>query len=131
MRVVGGEAFVEPDLAPILAGDEVAKPLVGKFMGDESLAAADVLGCFRVEGAVIQGSEAGVVHAAPAVILDADLVILGPWVRDADFFFEEGHHVLGVLKGILGIFDFRGRGIEGEGDIAILVFDLLEIPRDE
>ena len=42
--VIGGEAFVEPDVAPIFASDKVAEPLMRHFVRDQTLAVADVFG---------------------------------------------------------------------------------------
>ena len=34
---VGGEPFVEPDVRPVLAGEQVAKPLVGQLVSDQAV----------------------------------------------------------------------------------------------
>src|SRR5436190_1426463 len=60
--VICREAFVEPDLTPILAGDKVAKPLMGHFVSNEALAVADVFGGIRKEGAVSQCGATGILH---------------------------------------------------------------------
>ena len=35
----GGESFVEPEIRPILAGDQIAEPLVAHFVGDQAVGA--------------------------------------------------------------------------------------------
>src|SRR6266446_7264368 len=39
-----GESFIEPDVAPVLAGDQVAKPLVAEFVGDQAVFSGEVFG---------------------------------------------------------------------------------------
>ena len=52
MGVVGGEAFVEPEVAPVFAGDEVAKPLMGHLMGIELAGGVQILGGVGEDGVV-------------------------------------------------------------------------------
>ena len=91
----GGEAFVEPDIAPILAGDQVAEPLMGEFVGDELVFVKGELGyelgAFQGLGSV--GSGAGVFHAAGYEIVDHHLCVFFPGVIDAYFFVEEIDHL--------------------------------------
>ena len=76
--VVGGEAFVEPEMAPVFAGDVIAEPLMGQFVGDEFLAGTDVLGVLGKEGASVEDGEGGVFHTAGGEVVHDDLVILIP-----------------------------------------------------
>lgn len=94
--VIRGEALIQPDLAPVFAGDEVPKPLMGQFMRDEPLAIADVLRRRSEQGAVGESGRAGVFHAARDKVIDTDLVILVPGIRDANLLFKELHHVFRV-----------------------------------
>ena len=126
-----GEPFVEPEMAPILAGDEVAEPLMRQFVRDESFAVADIFGLVPEKGPVRQGRDARVFHPAHHEIAHHDLKIFGPGIRHADFLFKKRHHVLRVAKGVLGFADFRRRCVKGERDIFVTVFDLLEMPGDE
>ena len=89
--VIGGEAFVEPDVTPVLAGDEVAKPLVRHLMRNQAFAVADIFGRVGEQGPVGQRRRGGVLHSAFDKIIHADLVVFRPRIRDADFLVEELH----------------------------------------
>ena len=39
-----GEAFVQPDVAPVFAGDEIAEPLVGEFVRDQVVFIGGIFG---------------------------------------------------------------------------------------
>ena len=127
MRVVGGETFVQPDVAPILAGDQVAEPLMGQLVSDQPLAAADVFGVSGEERVIGQGGDAGVFHAARHEIVDAHLRVFGPRIRHADFLLEKSHHIFGALKGVGRFVDLGGRRVKRERNVFMLVLDLLEI----
>src|SRR2546421_2283949 len=61
-----GEAFVEPDIAPILAGDEIAEPLVTELVRDQVVFAGEIFGSElgMNQGAAGVGGGAGILHAA-------------------------------------------------------------------
>ena len=98
VRVVGGKSLVEPDMAPILAGDEVAEPLVRQFVSHQPLAAADVFRLIAEQRRGVERGLTGVFHATPVEVLHADLIVLGPRVGYADFIFKKLHARLGVAK---------------------------------
>ena len=60
------EALVEPDVAPIFAGDEVPEPLVAEFVGDEAVLISVEFGgnLGMVERATGVGGGAGIFHAS-------------------------------------------------------------------
>jgi hypothetical protein len=129
--VVGGKALVQPDLAPVLARHEVAEPLVSQLMRDEAVAAEQVLRLGGEERAVVQRGEAGVLHAAPVVVVDGGLAILRPRVVHANLALEKLHHVLGVAEGVRGGGEVAGRGPKLQRDVAVLVLDFLQLPGDQ
>src|SRR2546429_1283835 len=85
-----GEAFVEPNVAPIFAGDEISEPLVAEFVRDQVVLAGEIfeseLG--MNEGRAAIGRGAGIFHAARDEIIDHDLRIFFPWIVDANFLAE-------------------------------------------
>ena len=97
-RVKGGKPFVQPDVAPVFAGDQVAEPLVGHFMRDQALAGTDVFRVGGEERVVRERGERRVFHAARDEIIDHHLVILGPRKGQADFILVKGHDVPGVAE---------------------------------
>ena len=103
VRVVGGESLVEPKLAPVLAGDEVAEPLVRQFVRHQPLAAPDVFRLAAEQGRGVECADAGVLHASPVEILHGDLVVLGPRIRHADFRLKILHALLRVTERVGGV----------------------------
>src|SRR6476661_7095169 len=83
-RVIGGEAFVEPKMAPVLAGDQIAKPLVGHLVRNQTLAAADIFRVFAIKRAIGQCGSGGVFHSAGNKIVYTDLIVLWPGIGHAD-----------------------------------------------
>src|ERR1051326_2664293 len=96
--VIGGEAFVQPDVAPVFAGDEVAEPLMREFVGDQAFARTDIFGGAGKERIVSQGGATGVFHASFHEIVDADLVILGPRIGNSNLVLEKPEHVFGITE---------------------------------
>ena len=129
--VVGGKTFVQPEMRPILARHEVAKPLMRQFVRHEAGAVAEVLRNVAEERAVIENRHRRVLHAAPAEVFDAHLIILRPRIEDADLLLEKIHHVLRSTKGTLCLGDLRRGRPEGHRDVAMRVFDLLEVTGTE
>jgi hypothetical protein len=89
------KAFVEPDVAPVLAGDQITEPLVAEFVGDEAVLAGDVFGSElwmlqRIAG--VRGG-AGVFHAAGNEIIDHGLRVFFPRIVDAELRAEEFEHL--------------------------------------
>src|SRR5260370_13807435 len=89
-----GEAFVEPAVAPILAGDQIAEPLVPELVRDQVIFAGEVFGgeLGMHERSAGVGGSAGILHAAGDEIIDHNLRIFFPGVVDAKFFAEYLHH---------------------------------------
>src|SRR5260370_13673658 len=88
-----GEALVEPDVAPILASDEIAEPLVAEFVGDQVVLAGDILGSglgLNDATARVRRS-AGIFHAAGDEIVHHHLVVFFPRIVNAKFLAEEFH----------------------------------------
>ena len=130
MSVVGGEALVEPDMAPVLAGHEIPEPLMGQFVRHQALAAAYVFRFQAEEGGGVQGAQAGVFHAPPVEVLDAYLVVLGPGVGNPDLLLEVFHALLGLAEGIGRLGELGGRRPERHGKVPMLLGDFPEVARD-
>ena len=129
--VVRGETFVEPDVAPILARDKVAEPLVRHLVRNQAFAVANVLRCLGKKRVVGQRRATGVLHAAGHKIIHANLIILGPRIRHADFLLEKRHDVFGVAERAGRLVDLRRRGVKRERDVVVFVLDFFEIAGDE
>ncbi len=90
----GGKAFVEPDVAPVFAGNEIAEPLVAEFVRDQVVFAGEI---FRSEFGMNQGiarvgGGARILHAASDEIIHHDLRVFFPGIIHAEFLAEEFHH---------------------------------------
>jgi hypothetical protein len=72
---VGGEALVEPDLRPVLAGDQITPPLVGQFVGDDVVIVEVDLRPLVEQAAVGHGRRRGVLHRAEEEVVDQRLRI--------------------------------------------------------
>ena len=129
--VVGGKALVEPEMAPVAAGDEVAEPLVGDFMGIEATAAPEVLGSVGEEGPGGQGGQAGVFHAPPHVVDGTGVVILVPGVGDPDLPFEVVEDLDGVAEGVGELVFLGGRHVKGHGELPVFVLHLNKVAGKE
>jgi len=90
---IGGEAFIEPQFAPILAGDDVAPPLMRELVGDQVVAGNVQVRLVVVQRAEIERGGRGVFHPSPGILVDADLRVLRPWVAVADLAGKERHHL--------------------------------------
>ena len=131
VRVVGGESLVEPELAPVLAGDEVAEPLVRQLMRHQSLTAADVFRLTAEQRRGVERADAGVLHTAPVEVLHGHLVVLGPRIRHADFGLEILHALLGVAERVGGVGEVGRRGPERHREVTVFFLKTLEVAGDE
>ena len=103
VRVVRGEALIQPQVAPIFAGDKIAKPLVGRFVSVERPAAVHGFGLVREDRAVRQRREARVLHPTRGEVADGHLVVLVPREGQADLLLEERDDLVGVGKRVGGV----------------------------
>src|SRR5438093_1117568 len=89
-----GKTFVEPDVSPIFAGDEIAEPLVAEFVRDQVVLAGKVFGSElgMIEGGAGIGGSDGILHPAGDEIIDHDLRVFFPRVVDANFLAEKLDH---------------------------------------
>ena len=124
--VVRGETFVEPDVAPILARDEVAEPLVRHLVRNQAFAVANVLRCVGKKRVVGQRRATGVLHAAGHKIIHANLIILRPGIRHADFLLEKRHDVFRVAERAGRFVDFRRGRVKCQRDVVVFVLDFFE-----
>ena len=127
MGVVGGEALIQPEMAPVFAGDEVTKPLMGHLMGIELAGGVQILGGGGENGVVGEGSERGVFHTPCRKVEDRHLVVFGPWKGDADLFLKEGHDGGRVGKRVGRMLRHRRLRVEAQRHIAVLLFELGEV----
>ena len=81
---VGGEAFIEPGLGPLAAGDEIAPPLVGQLVCDQGLDVQIEGGALVEHGFGRECGGGGVFHAAEDEVLDEDLAVAPKRVGHAD-----------------------------------------------
>ena len=126
-----GEALIQPDVAPIFAGDEIAEPLVAEFVRDQVVLAGEIFGSElgMNEGRAGIGRGAGIFHAARDEIIDHDLRIFFPWIVDANFLAEQLHHgrsATVVDREAVAAAFWR---IVGDGDAAPRLFHLVEFAR--
>jgi hypothetical protein len=96
---VVGEALVKPDLVPAPAGEEVAEPLVGELIGHQPFTGEVGVLAGRVEGPLGHGGGGDVLHAAPHVVVDRGLGVLGERVGLAGDGGEVLHHRGGGAEG--------------------------------
>ena len=102
-------------MAPVLAGDEVAEPLVRQLVSHQPLAAADVFRLIAEQRGGVERGLTGVFHAAPVEVLHANLVVLRPRIRHADFLFKKLHARLRVAERVGGVGEVGRRGPEKIG----------------
>ena len=131
VRVIRGKSLVEPDMAPVLAGDEVAEPLVRQLVSHQPLAAADVFRLIAEQRGGVERGLTGVFHAAPVEVLHANLVVLRPRIRHADFLFKKLHARLRVAERVGGVGEVGRRGPERHRQVAVLLLDALEVTGDK
>ncbi len=89
-----GKSFIEPDVAPVFAGDEIAEPLVAELVRDQVVFAGEVLQSeFGMnEGFAGVGGGARILHAAGDEIIHHDLRVFFPGIVHAECLAEEFHH---------------------------------------
>ena len=100
---VAGEALVQPDVGPVVAGDQVSEPLVGRLVDDQVDAVAVTAAALVGQDQGRQGGGGDVLHAAPGEVVDAGLAVFGIGVGQADGLGQElqhpRRHVEGGLEG--------------------------------
>ena len=127
---VAGEAFVEPQVRPVAAGDEVAEPLVGKLVSDQAVGAAIKPGVLIKQRCFAEGRRAGVLHAT-AEIVAADLGVLLPRVLHSKLVREEIEHRGGVSKRRLDFIGPIRRHVVRDRDPAPGLLGDVELADDE
>ena len=127
---VGGEAFVQPQLAPVFAGHQVAPPLVSQFVGHQANARHIFVGPRVVQGLEIERGRRGVLHAPPVVFIDADLRVLRPRVAEADLLAEVLHHGGSLFETPAGIGHPTPGDVRLDGDAIPFLLEHLEVARD-
>ena len=96
--VVAGKALVQPEVAPVLAGDQVAEPLVRELVGDQACRCnVGPDAGIRYGPVVRQRRRRSVLHPSK-MILENDLGIFVPRVVVARCLVEEPDHRRGVLE---------------------------------
>ena len=91
----GREPFIEPNISPILAGHQIAKPLVSQFVRNQWILAGHV---FRREQRMNQRrtcvrSSAGVLHSTRNELIHHGLRVFFPRIIHAKLFAEQLHHL--------------------------------------
>src|SRR5213080_3285713 len=127
-----GEALIQPDVAPIFAGNEIAEPLMAELVRDQVVLAGEIFGSELGvnEGTAVVGRGAGIFHAASDEIIDHDLRVFFPWIVNANFLAEELHH--GWSASVVDRESIAAalRRIVGDGDAAPRLFHFVEFARD-
>ena len=120
-RVVGhelGERLVEPQVVPPPHGHQVAEPHV-RHLVEQRVGAgvAQRVGDLAAEDEVVlvERDAAGVLHGAGVELGDADLVVLGERVGQAELLLEEREPLLGQLDqlGRVEVLPERGAAVRG------------------
>src|SRR6059036_2551958 len=96
---VRGEGFVQPDVTPRPAGEEIAEPLMGELVGEEPPWPVVLVRLLVREAVLGQGRHRRVLHAADDELGDADLRIPWPRILLARDFGEVADHVRDVPEG--------------------------------
>ncbi len=91
----GGKSFVEPKIRPILAGDQIAEPLMAHFVGDQAVGAFQA---FARQGRMEQAARgerggADVFHSAERELVHGRLIVLIPGIGHAQPVGEKTQHV--------------------------------------
>src|SRR5580693_2214433 len=95
MFEISGEAFVEPNVGPVFARDQVAEPLVREFVGIKIVGAASEFGREGGSDEAARGERggAGIFHAAFDEIVYGGLRVLRPGVGHAELIREKIEHL--------------------------------------
>lgn len=127
------KTFVEPQTLPEIHGDQVAEPLVGKFVLDDL---SNTL--FPVDGGgfgVVEqvddtvGDQTPVLHGAGREVGNGNHVHLGERVVDAECLLVECEGPRGDVKGEIGVLLVSGSGVHTDGKtegIGLLVFKVTD-----
>ena len=92
-----GEAFVEPRVRPVAAGQQIAEPLVRQLVRNQRIARKIEMGARIVQGAVGLRRRRRILHAAENEIADGDLRVARVRIRRAGAFLERLDHSRRVL----------------------------------
>src|SRR5262249_20069065 len=99
----GGKALIEPEIVPPGHGDEVARPLMGRLVGNdlEHGLAGPLRGILRVEEeTVVEVSDAApILHRAGVEVGNRDEVELGQWIGSAEIVVVIGQYLAHYLEG--------------------------------
>ena len=100
---VGGPTFVQPNVRPASARDQITGPLMAQLMTNESVKVLLIArGCIQHRRR-LHGGGAGVLHAARTEIANHQLVVPRPRILLAKDALKQHHHPIGALIGGLGI----------------------------
>ncbi len=89
-----GKTFVQPDVAPVFAGHQVAEPLMRELVGNQRIFIARKFGNeLRIlQRAAGIGRRAGIFHSSRDEIIDHALSVFFPRIIHAKFLAEDLHH---------------------------------------
>ena len=89
---VRGESFIQPEMPPVAACDEIAPPLVRQLVGDDSPAWKIRRAPAVDDGSIVQRHRCGVLHPPPHELIDNDLRELFPWIGNSRLAFKKTYH---------------------------------------
>ena len=101
-RCISREPFVQPEMCPIFARHQIAKPLMAQLMRDEPIRAVIQMGAFVMQRTGAKRGSAGVFHAS-AKLLRTDLCVLIPGIFHTEGVAEKIQHTHGIGKAAFDI----------------------------
>ena len=118
-------------MAPVLAGDVVAEPLMCHLVCNQKVAGTDVFKIGRGKRAVGQDCKCGVFHTVRTKVFYGYLVIFVPRKIKAYFFLKKVHNLGSIFEGIFRKFDIGWGCVKGKRDILMLSLNLVEFSRNQ
>ena len=121
---VACKALIQPEMTPILAGDQVPPPLVRHLVRDQACGRFVETGpCIQDDALVQERRGTRILHAAVHEIGQLHLRVLGPGVRYADPLRKECHDCRGLRKAGPGIILLSGIDVVVQRDRSRLVME--------
>ncbi len=127
---VGGEAFVQPPVRPVAAGEQIAEPLVCQLVREKAVGIRIQRGALVEERRVGERCRADVLHAAEDEVGDERLRVTGVRVGDARHLAEEREHLRRAAERALQVVLASARPVVLHRDAVPLVLDLGEVSHD-
>src|SRR6185437_13850665 len=98
------EAFVQPSMRPIAAGQKISEPLVRKLVRDKSIAREIQMRSLVVKSEIGLSRSGSVFHPAENEILNCDLTVFLVGIHDPRLFPENLDHLRSIAERKLPFF---------------------------